>query len=55
MGINCLNSTNTVHFDEKAVVIGASIQTLSLLAVIGISTLKPWGRRKPHAPESTTV
>ncbi|MEC4814921.1 MAG: hypothetical protein SAK29_16820 [Scytonema sp. PMC 1069.18] len=33
-------------FDQKAVLVGAIIQTISLLGIITISVLKPWGRRK---------
>ncbi|MBW4633677.1 MAG: hypothetical protein KME30_17800 [Iphinoe sp. HA4291-MV1] len=33
-------------FDQKAVLVGAIIQTSCVLAIIGISVLKPWGRRK---------
>lgn len=33
-------------FDTKGVLIGAAIQALCLLVIIGISVLKPWGRRR---------
>ncbi|MGL5806722.1 MAG: hypothetical protein ACRC2R_04350 [Xenococcaceae cyanobacterium] len=33
-------------FDRVAVIIGGILTTLFLLAIIAISTLKPWGRRK---------
>jgi len=32
-------------FDQQAVLIGAIVQTFCILAIIGISVLKPWGRR----------
>ena len=32
-------------FDAKAALIGGAIQTLSLMFIIAISILKPWGRR----------
>lgn len=32
-------------FDQNAVLVGAIIQTSCVLAIIGISVLKPWGRR----------
>jgi hypothetical protein len=32
-------------FDVKGMIIGGAITTLSLLTIIAISTLKPWGRR----------
>jgi hypothetical protein len=35
-------------WDQRALIIGAIAQTLSLLVIIGISVLKPWGRRKPE-------
>jgi hypothetical protein len=38
-------------FDQKAVVVGAIIQTSCLLAIIGISILKPWGRRSINKQE----
>ncbi len=34
------------RFDLKAVIIGGIFTTLFLLAIIAISTLKPWGKRK---------
>lgn len=37
---------NSVYrFDVKGVLIGSIIQIIFLLAIIGISVLKPWGRR----------
>ncbi len=33
-------------WDQKTLIIGAIAQTISLLVIIGISVLKPWGRRK---------
>jgi len=33
-------------FDQKAVLIGATIQTGCILAIVAISVIKPWGRRK---------
>lgn len=41
-------------FDIKGVLIGAVIQTLCVLAIIGISVLKPWGRRIVKSPEEST-
>lgn len=38
-------------FDQKAVLVGAIIQTICLLAIISISVLKPWGRRKIKTQE----
>ncbi|WP_414585470.1 hypothetical protein [Scytonema sp. PCC 10023] len=32
-------------FDQNAVLVGAIIQTSCVLVIIGISVLKPWGRR----------
>jgi hypothetical protein len=40
-------------WDLKTLIIGAIAQTISLLAIIGISVLKPWGRRKPTAQNET--
>ncbi|NMG06205.1 hypothetical protein [Brasilonema sp. UFV-L1] len=42
-------------FDQKAVVVGAIIQTLCVLVIIGISVLKPWGRRKLKVQSETPV
>ncbi|MGH2414380.1 MAG: hypothetical protein ACREPR_03090 [Brasilonema sp.] len=42
-------------FDQKAVVVGAIIQTLCVLVIIGISVLKPWGRRKLKVQSGTPV
>lgn len=36
-------------FDTKGVLIGCTIQVISLLIIIGISVLKPWGRRSCEA------
>lgn len=37
---------NSVYvFDAKGVLLGTAIQVLSLLVIIAISVLKPWGRR----------
>ncbi|XGV94746.1 MAG: hypothetical protein ACAF41_18610 [Leptolyngbya sp. BL-A-14] len=33
-------------WDQKTLMIGAIAQTISLLAIMAISVLKPWGRRK---------
>lgn len=38
-------------FDQKGVLVGAIIQTFCLLSIIGISVLKPWGRRKIKAQQ----
>jgi hypothetical protein len=32
-------------FDAKGVLLGTLVQVISLIAIIGISVLKPWGRR----------
>ena len=44
-------------FDVKGMMIGAVIQTLSILAIIIISILKPWGRRilKPQTSADMPV
>jgi hypothetical protein len=41
-------------FDIKGVLIGGAIQTLCVLVIIGISVLKPWGRRIVKSPEEST-
>jgi hypothetical protein len=33
-------------FDDRATIMGGIVQTICLLALIAISVLKPWGRRK---------
>jgi len=39
--------TNPLYvFDTQGVLIGGVIQLLSLLIIIGISVIKPWGKRK---------
>lgn len=40
-------------FDTNAIVIGGSIQTLSLIFILIISFLKPWGRRDIKPKEKT--
>jgi hypothetical protein len=42
-------------FDQNAVLVGAIIQTLCILAIIGISVLKPWGRRNIKKQEKQPV
>lgn len=38
--------TNSVYlFDAKGVLVGTLVQVLLLVVIIGISVLKPWGRR----------
>lgn len=37
-------------WDQKALLVGAIAQTIALLAIISISVLKPWGRRKVSTP-----
>ncbi|ACK69924.1 conserved hypothetical protein [Gloeothece citriformis PCC 7424] len=34
-------------FNDRGIIIGGIIQTVSLLIIITISFLKPWGKRKP--------
>lgn len=38
-------------FDTKGVLIGGAIQALCLFVIIGISVIKPWGRRKSETRE----
>jgi hypothetical protein len=42
-------------WDQKTVIIGAIAQTISLLAIIGISVLKLWGRGKPVVESATST
>lgn len=42
-------------WDQKTLMIGAIAQTISLLAIIGISVLKPWGRRKPMPQSEASI
>lgn len=42
-------------FDTKGVLLGCTIQVLFLLIIIGISVLKPWGRRMVKSKERTEV
>lgn len=50
-GLNAL--ANPVYaFDVKGVLIGTLIQALCLVVIIGISVLKPWGRRSAKQTES---
>jgi hypothetical protein len=37
--------------DRQGVIVGGSIQTACLLAIIAISVLKPWGRRLIKQPK----
>lgn len=41
-------------FDLNGVLIGGATQTLCILAIIGISVIKPWGRRVVKSPEAST-
>ncbi|MBD1914641.1 MULTISPECIES: hypothetical protein [Cyanophyceae] len=40
----------TYAFEAKGVLIGTLVQAICLLTIIGISVLKPWGRRSPGKP-----
>lgn len=52
-GLQALN--NPVYgFDAKGVMIGTIVQVLFLLVIIGISVLKPWGRRPVNQEKSQT-
>jgi hypothetical protein len=42
-------------FDQKAVLTGAIIQTICILSIIGISVLKPWGRRNVESQNNTVL
>ncbi|BAZ22676.1 hypothetical protein NIES4073_35630 [Kalymmatonema gypsitolerans NIES-4073] len=42
-------------FDQNGVLVGAIIQTSCVLAIIGISVLKPWGRRNIKKQEKQPV
>jgi hypothetical protein len=42
-------------WDQRALIIGAIAQTISLLVIIGISVLKPWGRRKLEVKSETSI
>lgn len=42
-------------WDQETLIIGAIAQTISLLAIIGISVLKPWGRRKLTAQSEAST
>jgi hypothetical protein len=39
-------------FDHQSVIIGGSIQTLCVIAIIMISFVKPWGKRSVSEPRS---
>jgi len=42
-------------WEQKTLIIGAIAPMISLLAIIGISVLKPWGRRKPTVQSETST
>jgi hypothetical protein len=42
-------------WDRNTLIFGAIAQTISLLAIIAVSVLKPWGRRKIHLQDEMTV
>ncbi len=48
-GLQALDSEAYV-FDAKGVLIGTLLQAIFLVIIIGISTLKPWGRRTTIKP-----
>lgn len=53
-GLQALN--NLVYgFDAKGVLLGTLIQVLSLVVIIGISVLKPWGRRPDKAKSQVSA
>jgi hypothetical protein len=41
-------------FDQKGMIVGAIIQTSCVLGIIGISVLKPWGRRNVKSQSQVT-
>ncbi|MEG3840809.1 hypothetical protein [Microcoleus sp. herbarium14] len=48
--------SNPVYgFDAKGVLLGTLIQVLSLAVIIGISVLKPWGRRAAKAKSQVSA
>jgi hypothetical protein len=47
-GLQALNNL-VYNFDVKGVLIGTLVQVLSLIIIIAISVLKPWGRRPDKA------
>lgn len=42
-------------WDRNTLIVGAIVQTICLLAIIGISVLKPWGRRKLNPKSEDAV
>ncbi len=40
-------------FDAKGVLVGTVVQVVSLIMIIAVSLLKPWGRRTAKAQEQT--
>jgi len=48
--------TNSLYqFNAKAVLFGSAIQALFLIIIIGISVLKPWGRRPIQLKDSAKM
>ena len=45
----------TYAFEARGVLVGTLVQALCLLTIIGISVLKPWGRRSPGKPPQEKV
>ena len=51
-GLQALENS-TYLFDARGVLLGTVIQVLFLFTIIGISVLKPWGRRTVKALQQT--
>jgi hypothetical protein len=53
-GLQALNNL-VYNFDAKGVLVGTLVQVLSLIVIIAISVLKPWGRRPDKAKSQVSV
>jgi hypothetical protein len=53
-GLKALNNL-VYNFDAKGVLVGTLVQVLSLIFIIAISVLKPWGRRLDTAKSQVSA
>jgi hypothetical protein len=53
-GLQALNNL-VYNFDAKGVLVGTFVQVISLVVIIAISVLKPWGRRLDKAKSQVSA
>jgi hypothetical protein len=53
-GLKALNNL-VYNFDAKGVLVGTLVQVVSLIIIIAISVLKPWGRRADQTQDKVSI